>query len=129
MKTETLERDMHMEALIWKSTLQRTAEQLDCMKNKLYKTKIYFDRLDTNNVWDNYTTTATHYLERIELLKNRVSKFENKLTLLNECDMNCFEEADAISILVESCSKNVKILFSKISDYTNRTISDEKFQN
>lgn len=47
MKTEALERDMHMEALIWKATLQKTEDILDCIEKNLYRAKLNFDAIDT----------------------------------------------------------------------------------
>lgn len=121
MKPESALRDMHMEALLWKSTLQHTEKQLDDFKNKLDKAKLDNDVLDRDSL-EYYTNTSIQYLKRIERLKNRVSRYENKLSLLNECDTslcdNAFlEEADDISLRIENCSKNVKILSSSVSHF------------
>lgn len=129
MKTEALERDIHMEGLIWKATLQKTEETLKCIEKNLYRAKLNFDAIDTDDKLGEFTQTASHYSERIKRLKQRVARFENKLTLLNECDTSqCdtafFEEAEDISIEVKNCSKNVKVLSSDISYYTDSIISD-----
>lgn len=124
MKTETMERDMDMEALIWKSTLQQIEAKIKSKIKGLYKTTID----NKTSVTKNFNNAAIHYLERIERLKNRVSKYENKLSLIDELgkfrNETCLlKEADDISISVINCKKNVKLLSEKISNYLDAKIS------
>ena len=129
MKSETLERDMHMEVLIWRTTLQEAEELLDCIDNKLHQAKLAFEATDTNTIIERLTQRAKKFLEKTKQLKQRISKFENKLSLLKECDTSqCdtafFEEAEAIAVKTNNSIKNLKVFALELKYYLDAKIPD-----
>tara|TARA_R100000935_G_scaffold15425_2_gene30796 strand:+ start:23491 stop:23853 length:363 start_codon:yes stop_codon:yes gene_type:complete len=119
MITKDKERDFHMEALTWKTSLQETEGLLEDIEKKIHRT----NSIVADKTKERFALSIKHYLEKIKNLKQRVSIFENRLSFLNECDTSqCdlafFEEADDISTLVKICTKNVKVLLSDSSYYS-----------
>lgn len=120
MMTETQQRDLDMEALIWKATLQPIERQLLLLKKKLCSAKLHLYPVGTKKILNGFYINAKHYSERIECLKRRISHFENKLCSINEYDtssynLELFDEAESISITVKNCNKNVGALASEIT--------------
>jgi hypothetical protein len=129
MKVQELERDFHMKAVIWNFNLQWAEERLACTNRKLEKSSLNLDLLDTKEELKKLNKKADHYQKRIKALKNRISVFENKRSLLNECntllcDSVFFEEAKTINIQTKGCVKNIKILTSN-----KRYFCDSKILN
>ena len=114
MQNNTTQHELHMQALIWKSKTQKIEEILE-------KAKLDYDVMDKKGKGEEFPKAYNYYLEKIEHLKHRISHFENKLSVLNECDTShCdtafFDESEAISIGVKNCMRNVKEFASEISN-------------
>ncbi|WP_432410118.1 hypothetical protein [Rasiella sp. SM2506] len=129
MKKETTESDLHSRALVWKTISQETQELLQRIEKILHIAKLNLDALDTEEALEGFSNTAKHYSERNERLQQRITHFEDKLSVMNECDtsecdLEFSDEVEAISMEVEKGKNGSSILASEISSYTDCKLSD-----
>lgn len=129
METETTYRDMHIKALQWKVTLQQAEELLYGIEKKLHTINSRPGITNVDVTMERLSKSAKKNSEEINRIKQSISYFENRLSLMNECDTSqCdtafFEEAEAISLQVKKVNKNVNVLSSKIDIIKESKILD-----
>ncbi len=129
MKNEPTESDFQSSALVWKAILQEIEELLERIEKELHKANLSLDALHTEEALEGFSNSAKHYSERKERLQQRITHFENQLSVINECDTSeCdkefSDELEAISEEVKNCKNNASILASEISAYTDCKLSD-----
>ena len=129
METETTYRDMHIKALQWKVTLQQAEELLYGIEKKLHTINSRPGITNVDVTMERLSKSAKKKSEEINRIKQSISYFENRLSLMNECDTSqCdtafFEEAEAISLQVKKVNKNVNVLSSKIDIIKESKILD-----
>ncbi len=129
METETTYRDMHIKALQWKVTLQQAEELLYGIEKKLHTINSRPGITNVDVTMERLSKSAKKKSEEINRIKQSISYFENRLSLMNECDTSqCdtafFEEAEAISLQVKIVNKNVNVLSSKIDIIKESKILD-----
>ena len=129
METETTYRDMHIKALQWKVTLQQAEELLYGIEKKLHTINSRPGITNVDVTMERLSKSAKKNSEEIKRIKQSISYFENRLSLMNECDTSqCdtafFEEAEAISLQVKIVNKNVNVLSSKIDIIKESKILD-----
>lgn len=129
METETTYRDMHIKALQWKVTLQQAEELLYGIEKKLHTINSRPGITNVDVTMERLSKNGKKKSEEINRIKQSISYFENRLSLMNECDTSqCdtafFEEAEAISLQVKKVNKNVNVLSSKIDIIKESKILD-----
>tara|TARA_R110002049_G_scaffold181887_2_gene349364 strand:- start:157 stop:519 length:363 start_codon:yes stop_codon:yes gene_type:complete len=120
---------MHIKALQWKVTLQQAEELLYGIEKKLHTINSRPGITNVDVTMERLSKSAKKKSEEINRIKQSISYFENRLSLMNECDTSqCdtafFEEAEAISLQVKKVNKNVNVLSSKIDIIKESKILD-----